>query len=162
MAEQVTNTYRADATTSASWPSRGWLLWVRWLVALAVPFTLILLFKMLGWPMWMAIAFLVILAAVYVPLKQRAELQVGAHRITLELSMNLLGRLLLRVNENAGSQQVVLSRAWNSGQAMWLEPTVAVEGQPLKLLLYFRWPRGFMVSSGNEESFSIVRNHFCL
>lgn len=99
--------------------------------------------------------------ALYKPFKQRVEILTNGSTLVLILAMSMLGRITMRINSSGHSKTVKLGSYW--GVPVWFEHTVELAEHQQRLLIYFRFPNGFMVSHGlNEPPLNIARNEVCI
>lgn len=141
--------------------SNRWLLWLRWVVVMAIAGVAIPLFMgATREVVWLQLPLLVLFAAVvflYQPIRQRVEGSYAGTPIAFTLSMDILGRLFMRIGDSP--QQTKLGRY--IGVPLWLEPTMDIGGRQERLLIYFRFPNGFLVSpAAGSPALTVTRNQF--
>lgn len=145
-------------------PSKRWLLWVRWLtlMVLALSFSALLVSPLK--PHWNAALIPVAIAALflgYKPLKQRFEFSENGVPVTLILSMSSFCKLTLQIKTPGKFSTIKLGRY--IGIPMWFEETIEVAGIQRRLLIYYRFPQGFLVSHRlNEPHITFTRNEICI
>lgn len=114
-----------------------------------------------SWQMWIGIAVMAALVLTYKPLKQQVEFVTEGAPVSLTLWMNLFCQLIVRMETPSGVKSTKLGRY--IGIPVWFEHTIEVADHPRRLLVYFRFPNGFMVSHGlNDKVLTITRNEICL
>lgn len=146
-------------------PAKRWLLWIRWLVVMTVVVAFIpLIAGGLSNSIWMktaAAGAMLTVVALYKPFKQRVEIMTNDSTLVLILAMSMLGRITMQINSSGRSKTVKLGSYW--GVPVWFEHTVELAEHQQRLLIYFRFPNGFMVSHGlNEPPLNIARNEVCI
>jgi hypothetical protein len=111
------------------------------------------------WLQWPAIALLGAVVWLYQPIRQRVEGSCAGAPIAFTLSMDILGRLFIRIGDSP--QQTRLGRY--IGVPLWLESAADIGGRQVRLLIYFRFPNGFLVNSAAESpALTVTRNQFCI
>ena len=146
-------------------PAKRWLLWIRWLAAMTVVVVFIpMLAGGMSSSIWMKTAAAVAMLTVvvlYKPFKQKVEIVTNSSTLVLILAMSMSGRITMQIRSAGHSKTVKLGSYF--GVPVWFEHTVEISGHQQRLLVYFRFPNGFMVSHGlNEPPLNIARNEVCI
>jgi hypothetical protein len=91
-----------------------WVLWLRWLSALALILALACLageFRSSPPAFWLFVTAIVAIPWFYKPIKQRIELVIDGQPVSLRLEINLLGRIRWRWQSKAASSAETLGGA---------------------------------------------------
>lgn len=144
-------------------PSNRWVLWLRWVTVMVVAGVVIpLVIGATREILWLQLLVMGLLAAIlvtYQPIRQYVEGSCGGTSVAFTLSMDMLGRLFLHVG---GSPERIRLGAYR-GVPLWLKPAIEVAGRSEQLLIYFRFPSGFLVSqAAGNPTLTVTRNEFRL
>jgi len=154
-------------------PAKKWLLWTRWLLLMGL---MVLVFPVLirfflqmdngedAWMGWtgtgMVSALTLYLLISLKPIKQRVALVCDDKTVDLILSMNFFRQIEMRSFD--GRTSGVKTLGHYHGLPIWFETTIDIGGKPQSLLLYFRFPNGFLVTPRRSTSaITITRNEIC-
>ncbi len=155
-------------------PDKKWLLWTRWLLLMSL---LVLVMPVMVrtflefaegdtlWMAWIGI-FLVVGLALYLllshkPIKQRVVLASSGGKIELMLSMNFFRQIEMRAFDGKALRIQKLGNY--HGLPIWFEPSFDIAGEPQTLLLYFRFPDGFLVTPRKSaKALAVISNEICL
>ncbi len=143
-------------------PSNCWLLWVRWVGTLLA--IVAVLGLTVGGAWWLASAGVVssvLLALDYKPLKQRVTFTDRGIHLSATLYITIFGRAHMIVRQGSASEHVLLGKCQNTTN--WFQCAVHVGNGPRNLLIYFRYPIGFVLSqTENDVPLHIEHSAFCL
>ena len=144
-------------------PSNRWLLWLRWVIVMMIAGVAIPLFmgatRDIAWVQFFAVGLLAVVVLTYQPIRQHVEGSCAGAPVSLTFSMDMLGRLFMHAG--GSSQRIMLGRYY--GVPLWLEWAIDSAERSERLLIYFRFPNGFLVSHAADSSpLTVTRNEFCL
>ena len=154
-------------------PAKHWLIWLKFIVILAILLGLAALAGVLRESKSEWAAAIVITAAIFLlivsrPVKQRIDITCEGESISLMLTINMLGRVDMhtRTHTDAKLKRVKLGscspfKVLPLSASAWFEHTLDILGRPQRLLVYFRFPNGFTVGLPGNAPYKFTRNEFC-
>lgn len=144
-------------------PNNKWILWVKWLAAVATIFGIAAAtgYSQDSNMQWFGIVLMLIVYVKHKPVTQCFTLRINNQIIHIKLYLDGIGRVWIINQSTLDKKQSKLGFFYNLHT--WYKYSVCVNGEEFPLLILSNpFPQGFIVGKGSQSfKFEIIKNSMC-